>query len=174
MTPNVFPDYQKLAAIKEHFEGYRNMAYADTGGVWTVGYGSTYNHKHQRKVRQGDVVTRQEAIQFMQQDVAEFQRQANQFIRRKLTPEQSAAVLDYIYNRGIGNFLRTNLDELINANPNDPRIAQEIIGTGIRDRAGNTLWGLGRRRRAQAWLYFTGELKFDWPRWGAFALPNIR
>ena len=81
-------------------------------------------------------------------------------------PDQSAAIVDYIYNRGIGNFLKTQLDELINADPNNPQIKNEIISTGLWDKLGNKLWGLGRRRRAQAHLYFTGELKFDWPRWG--------
>jgi hypothetical protein len=63
------------------------------------------------------------------------------------------------------------LDELINANPNNPRIFNELLNTGIRDRLGNTLWGLGRRRRSQAWLYFTGQIRYDFPRWGALKLP---
>jgi GH24 family phage-related lysozyme (muramidase) len=93
-------------------------------------------------------------------------RQLNHFIKKPLNGDQSAALMDYVYNRGIGNFLKTRLDELINANPNDPAIRREILGTGLRDRAGNLLWGLGRRRRAEAHLYFTGELKFNWPKWG--------
>ena len=74
--------------------------------------------------------------------------------------------MDYVYNRGIGNLLKTQLDELINKNPNDPKIKDEIINTGLWDRLGHKLWGLGRRRRAEAHLYFTGELKFNWNKWG--------
>ena len=102
----------------------------------------------------------------MERDTATFINQVNQYIKVQLNPAQSAAIVDYVYNRGIGNFLRTQLDELINANPNDPHIKAEIIGTGIKDKAGNLLWGLGRRRRAEAHLYFTGEIKTDWKRWG--------
>lgn len=163
---NIQPDYTKLAKIKQHFEGFRAEAYQDTGGVWTVGIGSTYNHDKGRKVQRGDFVGMLTATKWMEKDIAGFIAQLNQYIKVPLNPDQSAALVDYVYNRGIGNFLRTQLDELINANPNDPRIRAEIIGTGIRDRAGNTLWGLGRRRRAEAHLYFTGQLKFDWPRWG--------
>jgi GH24 family phage-related lysozyme (muramidase) len=170
-SANVRPDIVLWAQMKEHYEGYRAHAYADTGGVWTVGFGSTYNHDRNRKVQRGDIVTRSQAERWMGIDQAEFIRQANQFIRVRLNSVQSTAICDYIYNRGIGNFLRTQLDELINANPNDHRIFNELLNTGIRDRLGNTLWGLGRRRRSQAWLYFTGQIRYDFPRWGALKLP---
>jgi lysozyme len=162
---NVLPDYNKLSAIKEHFEGFKTEAYKDSGGVWTVGFGSTYNHDRKIKVQQGDVVTKDVAIRWMAADVDNIITQANRYIKSKLNPDQSAAIVDYIYNRGIGNFLKTNLDELINANPFDPLIINEIKGTGLKDRAGNLLWGLGRRRMSEAHLYQTGELKFDWPKW---------
>jgi lysozyme len=163
--PNVLPDFNKLAAIKEHFEGYRSIAYQDSGKVWTVGFGSTYNHDKKRKVQQGDIITKETAIRWMATDTENFLKQANQYITTQLNPWQSAAIIDYIYNRGIGNFLKTNLDELINANPHDPLVLVEIKRTGLKDRMGNLLWGLGRRRLAEAHLYQTGELKFDWPRW---------
>jgi lysozyme len=163
---NVNPDYKKLAAIKKHFEGFKANAYQDSGGVWTVGFGSTYHFTKGRKVQKGDYLTEDEAIKFMERETENVRKQLNYYIKKPLNFDQSAAIMDYVYNRGIGNFLKTKLDELINANPNDPAIAKEIIGTGLKDRAGNLLWGLGRRRRAEAHLYTTGGLKFDWPKWG--------
>jgi len=162
---NVQPDYTKLSQIKKHFEGFQNSAYQDTGKIWTIGFGSTWNHDHNRKVRQGDIISSTTALRWMQIDIESFVAQLNRYIKVKLNPDQSAAIVDYTYNRGIKNFLRTQLDELINENPNDSRIKDEIIGTGLWDRMGNKLWGLGRRRRAEAHLYFTGQLRFDWPRW---------
>jgi lysozyme len=164
---NVQPNYEQLGSIKGHFEGYENLAYKDSGGVWTVGYGSTYNHDKKRKVKQDDFVNREIATRWMAIDVANITTELNRYIKVPLNPYQSAALVDYCYNRGIGNMLKTQLDELINANPNDLRIKGEFLKTGLKDRVGNLLWGLGRRRRAQAYLYFTGKLKFDWPRWGA-------
>lgn len=167
---NVLPDYDKLGKIKEHFEGFSNIAYKDSGGVWTIGFGSTFNHDRQRRIQLQDSIDKPTALRWMAIDVANIIKQANQYIHVKLNPNQSAAIVDYIYNRGISNFLRTQLDELINADPNNKKIADEIMGTGLRDRAGNLLWGLGRRRRAQAYLYFTGGLKFHWPRWSVFKI----
>jgi lysozyme len=134
--------------------------------VWTLGLGSTYNFDAVRRVRRGDTITKAKAVEYLHNEVSNVVKQLNYYLKVDLNRVQSTAMVDYVYNRGIGNFLRTKLDELINADPNDPRIRAEILGTGLRDRAGNLLWGLGRRRRAEAHLYFHGVLKFDWQRWG--------
>ena len=139
---NVNPNYTLWAQMIKEFEGFRNKAYLCPSKVWTIGLGSTYNYTAKRKF--------QEVV-----------RLANVYIKKPLTLSQATAVCDYIYNRGIGNFLKTQLDELINANPNDHRIAQEMRGTGLTDRLGNILRGLKRRRNCQANLYFTGQLKFS-------------
>ncbi len=162
---NVNPNYEKLCAIKEHFEGFSNVAYKDTGGVWTIGFGNTFNYDMNRKVQKGDVITKRTAIRYASIADSSFLKELNTYIKVPLNQNQSTALMDYVYNRGIGNMLKTKLDELINANPNDPKIKDEIIGTGLWDRMGNKLWGLGRRRRTEAHLYFTGELKFNWKRW---------
>lgn len=163
---NVEPDMFLWARMKEHFEGCKLEAYADTGGVWTIGFGETYNHDARRKVRQGDRITFDKAVQWMAISAEERIKQANQYIKVKLKPHEAAAICDYIYNRGIGNFLKTNLDELINGSGNVDEICKEIVNTGVKDRLGNILWGLGRRRRTQAYLYKYGVLKFEFPRWG--------
>lgn len=162
---NIEPNYDQLAQMREHFEGFFPNAYKDSGGVWTVGYGSTYNFEAKRKVKQGDKIDRLKALEWMKIEDAQIGIYLSRYIKVKLTPAQATALFDYVYNRGIGNFLKTKLDELINIDPNDQRIKAEIIGTGLWDRLGNKLWGLGRRRRCEAHLYFTGEIKFNWPKW---------
>ena len=162
----VKPDWDKWAIMKKHFEGLFLTAYQDTGKIWTIGYGSTFNHIARRKVIKGDRITYQDAIEFMRIDATEVVRLANVYIHRPLNSHQSTAVCDYIYNRGIGNFLKADLnglglDETINANPLDPHIADIIKGTGLKDKLGRLLPGLIRRRKSQAHLYFTGELKFQ-------------
>ncbi len=161
----ISPDYNLLANMIEHFEGFYPNAYQDSGGVWTIGLGSTFDFDRGRKVQKGDKITKAKAVEYLHNEVSAVVKQLNYYIKVELNRGQSTALVDYVYNRGIGNMLRTRLDELINANPNDARIKAEIIGTGLRDRAGNLLWGLGRRRRSEAHLYFSGVLKFDWKRW---------
>jgi len=165
---NVEPDMLLWARMKEHYEGCKLTAYKDTGGVWTVGFGETFNHDAKRKVKQGDVITFDKAVQWMAISAEERIKQANQFIKVKLNPTQSAAICDYIYNRGIGNFLKTSLDESINLRLPVNMICEDIVSTGLKDRMGNLLWGLGRRRRTQAYLYKYGVLRFEFPKWGSW------
>jgi lysozyme len=162
---NINPDYELLFQIIKHYEGFYPNAYQDSGGVWTIGIGSTYNFDKGRKVQKGDYMTEKEAVRYVEIEVKQKVKELNHYIKVPLTVYQSTAMVDYTYNRGIGNLLKTKLDELINANPNDPRIISEIKGTGLRDRAGNLLWGLGRRRRTEALLYEKGILQFKFPRW---------
>ncbi len=157
---NVIPKYRVWSQLIKEFEGYRTNAYADTGGIWTIGFGSTYDYILKRKVQKGDVITLDKAIRLMQIDFSEVVRLANVYIKQPLNSHQSTAICDYIYNRGIGNFLKTQLDEMINVNPNDPRIAVMISNTGLVDRLNNILRGLIRRRKCQSILYSTGVVKF--------------
>ena len=157
---NVIPNFDLWAQMIKEFEGFKENAYLDSGKVSTLGFGSTYNHTAKRKVRLGDTITLQEAINWMKIDFQETIRLANVYIHKPINEFQATSICDYIYNRGIGNFLKTQLDELINANPNDPKILKEILGTGLVDKLGNKLAGLARRRRCQSTLYGTGILNF--------------
>jgi len=154
------PNFDLWFEMKKEFEGFRIKAYKDSGGVWTIGFGSTYNHDKNRKVQESDVITKETAINWMKVDANEVVRQLNIYVKIKLKDTQTTAICDYIYNRGIGNFLRTQLDELINSNSEIDKICREIEGTGLKDRLGNILNGLIRRRKSESYLYRNGVLKF--------------
>lgn len=162
---NVNPDLTLMSGIKEAFEGFKNVAYLDSGKVWTVGTGHTWNYDKNRKVQKHDVISRTTDAIWLGKATEGVIKDLNKYIKKPLTSYQSAAIVDYVYNRGIGNFLSTQLDELINSNPNDPRILEEIMKTGLRDRIGTLLWGLGRRRYSQAYMYKFGVLKTNWSKW---------
>jgi lysozyme len=157
---NVIPNFTLWAQMIQEFEGFKTKAYLDSGKIPTCGFGSTYNYTAKRKVKLGDVVTLQDATNWMQFDFQETIRLANVYIHKPLNKFQATAICDYIYNRGIGNFLKTQLDEMINENPDNPKILDEIRGTGLKDKLGNLLRGLVRRRKSQANLYGTGVLNF--------------
>lgn len=159
------PDYDILFKIIRHYEGFYSNAYQDTGGVWTIGIGSIYNYDKGRKVQKGDTITEKDCVRYVEIEVAQKIKELNRFIKSPLNQNQATAIVDYTYNRGIGNLLKTQLDELINKNPFDEKIPELIKGTGLKDRAGNLLWGLGRRRRTEALMYSKGILQFDFPKW---------
>lgn len=128
-------------------EGLRTEAYQDTGGVWTIGYG------HTEGVKEGDVITVEQAQEMLVQDMAVRAKQLNEAIREaglELTQNQYDALLDFTYNAGIGSLRKLikdrSLDEIGNA----------ILTSNIKDSKGQTQEGL-IKRRAEEFLLFTSD-----------------
>ena len=86
----------------KRFESCKLTAYQDTAGVWTIGYG------HTKGVKKGDRITQYQAEQFLRDDLAEFERAAGK-VQRLTTQGRYDAVVDFMYNLGIGNFNKSTL-----------------------------------------------------------------
>lgn len=96
---------QLISAIKR-FEGCALRAYQDAGGVWTIGYG------HTAGVKRGDVINSYQAEQFLRADLAQFEAAASK-VRRIATQGKFDAVVDFMFNLGIGAFDRSTLKQYI-------------------------------------------------------------
>jgi len=87
--------------VKEH-EGFREKAYKDHVGVWTVGYGQT--EIDGRPVREGDTISEKNASVFlvnrMRENAAVMARQ-NPWTRN-LSRGALSALYDVAYNLGVG------------------------------------------------------------------------
>lgn len=149
MTPS-----PKCYALTREFEGCRLKAYQDTGGVWTIGYGSTLMPDGD-KVQIGDTITQAEADAMLQRGVRRFSGYVDNLLNVSgLTQGQYDALTDFCYNRGPGNMQRSRLFRLVKADPNDPRIPVAFGDKeNIVDRKGQVQPGLVRRRQAEAALY---------------------
>ena len=149
MTPS-----PKCYALTREFEGCRLKAYQDTGGVWTIGYGSTLMPDGDR-VQIGDTITQAESDAMLQRGVRRFSGYVDNLLNVSgLTQGQYDALTDFCYNRGPGNMQRSRLCRLVKADPNDPRIP-EAFGDkeNIVDRKGVVQPGLIRRSQAEAAVY---------------------
>ena len=87
-------------------EGCRLSAYKDSVGVWTIGYG------HTKGVKAGDRITAYQAEQFLKEDLAAFETAASK-IRNVATQGRFDAVVDFMYNCGVGNFNTSTLKKYI-------------------------------------------------------------
>lgn len=157
MTPS-----PKCYALTQEFEGCKLSAYQDTGGVWTIGYGSTLMPDGDR-VKDGDAITQAQANGMLQRDVRRFSGYVDNLLNvSTLTQSQYDALTDFCYNRGPGNMQKSRVFRLIKANPEDPMIPAAFLDKeNTVDRKGNILPGLIRRRRAEGKLYSTGTLDFS-------------
>jgi lysozyme len=86
---------QGLADLKR-FEGCRLEAYADEGGVWTIGWGDTHN------VLQGQRITQAEADRRLLVLVADFEAGVSKNLARPATQGQFDAMVCLAYNIGLG------------------------------------------------------------------------
>jgi GH24 family phage-related lysozyme (muramidase) len=87
--------------IKEH-EGFREKAYQDSVGVWTIGYGQT--EINGRPVKKGDTISEKDASAFVESRArsnAALLHKQNPWMRN-LSPGAMSALFDVAYNLGVG------------------------------------------------------------------------
>lgn len=84
-------------------EGFRSDAYADAGGVWTVGYGTT------RFVTPTAHVTPEEAEGLLRKELSHVEEILNTKVKVPLNQNQFDALCSFVYNVGIDAFMCSHL-----------------------------------------------------------------
>ena len=104
--------FNGIAFLKER-EGYKDKAYKDTGGVWTIGYGTT--KVDGRPVEAGMTCTEKQATQWLTDDLAQAQTAVNKLVKVPLKQNQFDALVSFVYSIGDHAFSRSTLLRLLNA-----------------------------------------------------------
>jgi len=134
-----------LDLIKQ-FEGFRAVAYQDSAGVWTVGYG------HTGTAKPGMAVSEAEAEQLLRDDVESAERAVDRLIDAPLNENQFAALVSFTFNVGQGALERSTLRRKLNNGIYDD-VPFEL--SRWNKAGGEVLRGLQRRRTAEAALWRT-------------------
>lgn len=130
------------------FEGLRLEAYRCAAGVWTIGYGHTYD------VKKGQRMSPEEAEDYLRCDLGYIER--NLTVMRPLRQNQFDALVSFVFNVGISSFKSSTLRKMVMKNPDDKAIYDEILKwkyitvNGVK----KVLPGLEKRRIKEAELYF--------------------
>ena len=119
------------------FEACALNAYQDAKGVWTIGYG------HTEGVKKGDKITYYQAEQFLKEDLAKFEAEANK-CKRISTQGKYDAILDFIYNCGPANFNSSTLKKYIECGKATWEIQEQFLRWV--NSGGRKLGGLVSRR----------------------------
>ena len=107
MTPS-----SKCSALVEKSEGNVLKAYPDpaTGGApWTIGHGHTGPEVHP-----GMRITQQEADAYLEQDLCRVGQQISKVVHVELSQDEFDALVCFVYNIGIGNFMNSTMLRLLN------------------------------------------------------------
>ena len=132
-----------IELIKE-FEGRRLVAYQDSVGVWTIGYG------HTKDVWEDRLIIKSTADRLLAEDLAEFEKYVDNLVEVPLTQNQFDALVAWTFNLGPTNLSESTLLKKLNAGDYDsvPSEMKRWNKAG-----GEVLEGLVRRREAEAALF---------------------
>ena len=139
--------YNGIQFLKQ-WEGFKKEAYKDTGGVWTIGYG-TIKWKD-KPVEQGMTITEKEAELALEADLAWAQTAVNQLVRVSLTQNMYDALVSFVYNVGQTAFSKSTLLRLLN-NGNYTDAAKQFERWRFDN--GKEIRGLLNRREAERALF---------------------
>lgn len=116
--------------------------------IWTIGYG------HTRTTRNNSVITKEQAIELLKSDIKFVEIQLN---RLNLTINQNKfdALVSFVYNIGIGNFLESALFKKIKSGASDEEIRHEFSRWKFDD--GKVKNGLIKRRKLESDLYLKND-----------------
>ena len=100
-------------ALTQKFEGCRLNAYQDSVGIWTIGFG------HTAGVLPGMSCTQEQAEAWLKSDIHWAESAVNQYVTAALTQGEFDALVDFVFNLGVGNFVHSTLLRLLNSEDYD-------------------------------------------------------
>ena len=127
----------------KRFEGFRNVAYPDVGGVLTIGYGRTAG------VTAGERCTLSQAADWLFSDAAIYEVAVNRNVSVPITQNQFDALVSFAFNIGVGAFEESTLLRKLNDKDYDGASLEFLKWT----RAGNDPSALLPRRSQERTLF---------------------
>jgi len=117
----------KAASIIAIFEGKKLKAYKDQGGVWTIGFGSTYNIDENRPIKEGDTITEATALRWLKTITANLQADIRKLVTVPVTQNQLDSLTSLAYNIGPTAFAESTLLEMLNAGKPKIQVADQFL-----------------------------------------------
>jgi lysozyme len=151
---------KKVSALNliKQFEGIKldadkkfAIAYPDTGGIWTIGFGNTINVDTGQRIKQGDKIDLATAERWLKKDVDQRQKIIKTLVKVPITLNQLAALTSLAYNIGIPAFRESDLLEFLNKGIDKKIVADQFLRW---NKVGKTpVKGLTNRRKLERELF---------------------
>ena len=152
---------RKVSATKiiAQFEGLRLKSYPDSGGIYTIGYGTTINPETGLPIKKGDVITKEKALAWLRINTAALETQIKKLVKVPINANQLTALTSLAYNIGMGAFAGTKnrppstLLRLLNSGADKNLVAAQFIRWN--KVKGQVVDGLTKRRKLEAELFLS-------------------
>jgi len=130
-------------------------AYIDPVGIPTIGYGSIYNYDAKRKVKLGDSITVEKAIEWLRKETKTIAPQIKALVKVPINQNQLDSLTSFVYNVGIGAFKSSTLLRLLNSGAPKSEVAAQFDrwNKGTVNGQKVVLPGLVRRRSEEKALF---------------------
>ncbi len=135
------------------FEGLRLKAYKDSGNKWTIGYGNTRNPYTGTPVKEGDTITRTQALDWLKKTTGKTMSDVKKLIKVPVNNRQLAALTSLTYNIGITAFSDSTLLRLLNSGADKEKVAAQFMRWN--KVKGVVVPGLTRRRKEEYDLFLS-------------------
>ena len=135
---------QEGISLIKKFEGCEYNAYKCAADVLTIGYG------HTKDVKEGDLVTQQEAENLLAEDLKEFEESVIDAVEMPMSQHQFDALVSWTFNLGPSNLKASTMLKVLNKGDYEDVPAQIKRWNKA---GGKVLEGLIRRREAEALLF---------------------
>lgn len=136
--------YEKAIDLIKKYEGFSARPYKCPAGVLTIGYGRTID------VRPYEITTEEAETIWLDKYVKTIADQILALVKVELSNNQICALIDFVYNLGIGNFKSSTLLRKINQG-DFSAAANEFLKWN--KAGGIVLKGLENRRIAERMLF---------------------
>jgi len=141
------------AALIAKFEGLELEAYKDSAGIWTIGYGNTRNPYTGLPIKQGDKITKKEALDWLRITTTAVEADVKRLVKVPINTNQRLALASLVFNIGAGAFARSTLLRLLNSGAEKSAIAAQFLRWNKVN--GKEVKGLTNRRKAEAELFLS-------------------
>jgi lysozyme len=155
ITANIKEVSGKALTLIKRFEGERLSSYQDQAGIWTIGWGSTYNHDLKRKVQKGDIIDKETALRWLKLDAAGFSDNVKKLVKVPINQNQLDSLTSFSYNVGNSAFANSTLLRKLNQGASKQEVALEFAKWNKVTINGEKVVsdGLVRRRKLEAELF---------------------
>jgi lysozyme len=148
--------YPKGLKLVEDSEGFRNRLYNDAAGYCTIGYGHLIKKRRCNGTEDSNFlrgISRQRGEELLIGDLRWAKYAVQKAVRVNLTDGQYAALVDFVFNVGSGNFQNSGVLRMVNLGQHGrvcPQLRRWVKARG------KIFQGLVTRRKLECVLYIEG------------------
>lgn len=137
----------KAAEELKGSEGFRSAPYLDTGGVPTIGFGSTMYENGAHVKMTDKPITRERALALFKNTLREYITAVDKLVTVSLAQHEFDALVEFVYNIGVPQFKTSTLLRILNAGAPRDQVAAQFLRWNKDN--GKVVKGLVNRRKKE-------------------------